>query len=90
MQIEARLDAATMERLEEQSELLLRMYQAECAKDPTSQASESSRSKMIALRHSIDQIYGAAAGLDVAKALAFPMMQVHSLVGRLRKTLFDK
>jgi hypothetical protein len=71
MQIEAHLDAETIERLEEQSELLLRMYQAEFAKDPTSLATESSRSNMIALRHSINQIYGAA-GLDVANAMGFP------------------
>ena len=71
MQIEAHFDAETIERLEEQSELLLRMYQAEFAKDPTSLATESSRSNMIALRHSIDQIYGAA-GLDVANAMGFP------------------
>jgi len=75
MQIEAHLDAETIERLEEQSELLLRMYQAEFAKDPTSLATESSRSNMIALRHSINQIYGAAgldaAGLDMAKAIRF-------------------
>ena len=71
MQIEANLDAETIERLEEQSELLLKMYQAEFAKDPTSLATESSRSNMIALRHSINQIYGAA-GLDVANAMGFP------------------
>ena len=72
MQIEAHLDAETIERLEEQSELLLRMYQAEFGKDPTSLATESSRSNMIALLHSINQIYGAAAGLDVANAMGFP------------------
>ena len=33
MQIEAHLDAETIERLEEQSELLLRMYRAGFAKD---------------------------------------------------------
>ena len=71
MQIEAHLDAETIERLEEQSELLLRMYQAEFAKDPISLATESSRSNMIALRHSINQIYGAAR-LDVANAMGFP------------------
>ena len=71
MQIEAHLDAETIERLEEQSELLQRMYRAEFAKDPTSTATETSRSNMIALRHSIDQIYGAAAGLDVANARSF-------------------
>jgi hypothetical protein len=72
MQVQAHLDAETVERLEEQSELLLRTYQAEFAKDPTSLATESSRSNMIALRHSINQIYGAAAGLDVANAMGLP------------------
>jgi hypothetical protein len=67
MHSEAHLDAETSERLEEQSGLLLRIYEAEFAKDPTSQATESSRSNMIALRHSINQIYGQAAGLEVAK-----------------------
>jgi hypothetical protein len=37
------------------------MYQLELAKDPSSRATESSRSNLIALRHSIDQIYGEAA-----------------------------
>ena len=71
MQVEAHLDADTIERLEEQSGLLLRMYQAEFAKDPTSPATETTRSNMIALRHSINQIYGAAAALDVANAIGF-------------------
>ena len=65
MQIEAHFDAETIERLEEQSGLLVKMYQAEFAKDPTSPATESSRSNMIALRHSIHQIYGQAAALEV-------------------------
>jgi len=55
------IDAETVERLDQQSELLLRMYQLELAKDPSSRATESSRSNLIALRHSIDQIYGQAA-----------------------------
>jgi hypothetical protein len=55
------IDAETVERLDQQSELLLRMYQLELAKDPSSRATESSRSNLIALRHSIDQIYGKAA-----------------------------
>jgi len=55
------IDAETVERLVEQSELLLKMYQLELAKDPRSRATESSRSNLIALRHSIDQIYGQAA-----------------------------
>jgi hypothetical protein len=61
MRMEAHLDAATMERLEKQSGLLLRIYEAEFAKDPASRATGDSRSNMIALRHSINQIYGEAA-----------------------------
>ena len=67
--MEAHISPGTIERLEEQSALLQRIYQAEFAKDPTSPANESSRSNMIALRHSINQIYGEAAASDVADAL---------------------
>jgi hypothetical protein len=55
------IDAETVECLDEQSELLLRMHQLELAKDPSSRATESSRSNLIALGHSIDQIYGQVA-----------------------------
>ena len=72
MYSEAHLDAETSERLEEQIRLLLRIYRAEFTKDPASPATKSSRSNMIALRHSINQIYGAAAGLDVANGIGFP------------------
>jgi hypothetical protein len=71
MSIEAHLDAETIERLEEQSELLLRMYQAEFAKDPASRATGSLRSNMIALRHTIHQIYGEGAALEVDSAFGF-------------------
>ena len=47
-----------MERLGRQSGLLLRLYQAELARDPASRETESSRSNLIALRHTIAQIYG--------------------------------
>jgi len=63
VQLSMQIDAETIERLGEQSELLLRLYQLELARDPSSRATESSRSNMIALRHSIDQIYGEAASL---------------------------
>jgi hypothetical protein len=63
MQHEEQLDSGTIERLEKQSDLLLRMYRAELAKNPTSRAAESSRSNMIALRHTIEQMYGKAAEL---------------------------
>ena len=59
------INAETIGRLDEQSELLLRTYQLELAKDPSSRATESSRSNMIALRHSIDQIYGEAVSRDL-------------------------
>jgi hypothetical protein len=39
------------------------MYREELAKDPTSRAAKSSRSNMIALRHTIEQIYGGSADL---------------------------
>ena len=61
--MEAYLDGATRERLEEQSGLLLRIYEAEFAKDPASRATAYSRSNMIALCHSINQIYGEAVGI---------------------------
>jgi hypothetical protein len=69
METEAQLDSKTIERLEEQSGLLLRLYQAEFAKDPASRATGTSRSNMIALRHTINQIYGEGAALDVANAV---------------------
>ena len=47
------------------------MGEEEFAKDPASQATRNSRSNMIALRHSINQIYGEAATSDVADALGF-------------------
>ncbi len=69
METEAQLDSKTIGRLEEQSGLLLRIYQAEFAKDPDSRATGTSRSNMIALRHTINQIYGEAAALDVTNAV---------------------
>jgi hypothetical protein len=57
MQSREQLDLRTMERVGKQSGLLLRLYQAELAKDPSSRATESSRSNLIALRHTIAQIY---------------------------------
>ena len=58
------IDADKIERLDEQSELLLGMYQLELAKDPGSHATAVSRSNMIVLRHTIDQIYGGARFVD--------------------------
>jgi len=60
-----KIDAETIERWTKQSELLLRTYQLEVAKDPSSRATESSRSNVVALRHSIDQIYGEVVSRDL-------------------------
>src|ERR1700730_18486845 len=60
------LDSRTMERLGKQGGFLLNTYHAELAKDPASRATESSRSNVIALWHTIKQIYGSAAARDVA------------------------
>jgi hypothetical protein len=50
----------TIERVRKQSALLLRLYRAELANDPTSRGTESSRSNLMALRHTIAQMYGDA------------------------------
>jgi hypothetical protein len=60
MEVVEQFDSATIERLRKQREFLLRIYQTELAKDPTSRASESSRSNVIALQHTVGQVYGEA------------------------------
>jgi len=53
MQSKEQFHSGTVERLKKQGALLLRLYQAEFASDPTSRATESSRSNLMALRHTI-------------------------------------
>ena len=60
------LNSETIERLGKQGGFLLSTYHAELAKDPASHATESSRSNVIALWHTIKQIYGKAVARDVA------------------------
>ena len=76
MHSEEQLNPETVERLEEQSGLLLRTYEREMAKNPASRATESARSNLIALRHTINQIYGESAALDVTDALDFATVLV--------------
>ncbi len=57
---EEQLDLGTMERVGKQSALLLKLYEAELARDPTSHATASSRSNLIALSRTIAQLYGDA------------------------------
>jgi hypothetical protein len=59
-------DALITARLRKQSEFLVRIYRAEFAKDPKSQATESSRSNAIAVLHTIRQLYGEAVALEAA------------------------
>jgi hypothetical protein len=66
MQLGQELNLETVERLREQGELLLRTYRAEFTKDPSSRATEASRSNVIAVRHTLKQIYGEAIASDVA------------------------
>jgi hypothetical protein len=58
MQSEEQFRLGTIERVRKQSALLLRLYQAELASDPASRATESSRSNLMALHHTIAQMYG--------------------------------
>ena len=71
MHSEAKLNPETIERLEEQSGFLLRTYELELGKDPASRTTESARSNLIAMRHTINQIYGESAALDATDALGF-------------------
>ena len=66
MHLVEELDWGSIKRLGKQVRFLLRIHQAELAKDPTSRATESSRSNVIALWHTIRQIYGRAVARDVA------------------------
>jgi hypothetical protein len=62
-------NAATVQRLGEQSGFLLKTYRAEFARDPDSEATKSSRSNLIALLHTIHQVYGASISMDVSNTL---------------------
>jgi len=60
MQVTEQLNSVTIERLRKQVEFLLRIYRAEFGKDPTSLATGSSRSNVIAVQHTVRQMYGEA------------------------------
>lgn len=70
MHIEAPLHSAISERLKKENGLLLKIYRAAFATDRIIRATESARSNLIALRHTIRQAYGRAGG-DVTDALGF-------------------
>jgi hypothetical protein len=64
------LDSVTISRLRKQAEFLFSIYQAEIARDPTSRATEASRSNLIAMQHTVRQMYGHAVARYVAIAVA--------------------
>ena len=66
MPVAEQLDPVLSERLRRQQEFLLRNYRAELAEDPTSRATESWRSHLIAVQHTIEQLYGEAIARDVS------------------------
>ena len=78
MHIEVPFDSATSERLKKENGLPLRMYRAAFAKDPTSHATESARSNLIALRHTVRQVYGERAAVDVTDVLGFISVAVYA------------
>jgi hypothetical protein len=65
MPVVEQLDTVTSERLRKQGQFLLRVYQAEFDQDPTSHATEFARSNVIALQHTVRQLYGEAIARDV-------------------------
>ena len=79
MQLVEQLDSVTIERLRKQGEFLLRIYRAEFVKDPTSRAAESSRSNVIAIQHTVRQMYGEAVVRDVANLVTATQESVRNL-----------
>jgi hypothetical protein len=65
MQLMEDLDSGSITRLGKQHRFLLRIHQAELAKDPTSHATESSRSNLMAVQHTVKEMYGEAVARDV-------------------------
>jgi hypothetical protein len=66
MKLIEELDSGSITRLGQQGKFLLRIHQADLAKDPTSHATKSSRSNLMAVQHTVGEIYGEAVARDVA------------------------
>ena len=64
------LDSEAIERLRKQSGFLLGIYHEELAKDPSSRATESSRSNVIAMQHTVRQMYGEAVARELPNLVA--------------------
>jgi hypothetical protein len=60
------IDSMSINRLGKQSRFLLRIHQADLAKNPTSHATKSSRSNLMAVQHTVKEMYGEAVARNVA------------------------
>ena len=78
MRVAEELGSESIKRLGKQGRYLLRIHQADLAKDPTSHASESSRSHLMAVQHTVKQMYGEAVARDVANLVDGEFSQLHS------------
>jgi hypothetical protein len=76
MQLVEELDSGSIKRLARQGGYLLRIHQAELAKDPASHASESSRSNLMAAQHTVKQMYGEAVAREVGNLVASEACQL--------------
>jgi hypothetical protein len=59
------LASGAIERLGQQDKFLRRMHQAELAKDPLSHPTKSSRSNLMAVQHTVGEMYGEAIARNV-------------------------
>jgi len=66
MQLLEELDSITINRLGKQGRFLLRIHQADLAEDPASHATKSSRSNLMAVQHTVREMYGKGVAQDVA------------------------
>jgi hypothetical protein len=69
MQRVSTLNHATIERLAKQIEFLLKTYEEDLANDPRSRATGLSRSNLIAVEHTIEEVYRAPVARDSANVL---------------------
>jgi hypothetical protein len=66
MKVVEELASISIGRLGKQGRFLLRIHQADLAKDPTSHATKSSRSNLMAVQHTVREIYGEGVARDVS------------------------
>jgi hypothetical protein len=78
MRVAEEHDLGPIERLGKQGRYLLKIHQADLAKDPTSHATESSSSNLMAVQHTVQQMYGEVVSRDVANFVGVETSPPHS------------